>query len=190
MPSDHNSHLYRAMFKNQIFDIESQLQKLNCSTLLLLTVTIGSQFAPIQSHFYKPDFWHWKPIAKTKLFNPPFTYNSEFKSKIRLTSCILGLNFMSDLAQVGEGRYIASWNILVIVIVITFYSPTWLGQETAKGPFGLWVKLPPAHLSTTHGGSFTLSLYSLNVKQGSCEYQFLWSLVWPDRESNRSLPLQ
>ena len=46
----------------------------------------------------------------------------------------------------------------VIVIVITFYSPSCLGQETAKGPFGLRVKLPPAHLSTTHDGGFTLSL--------------------------------
>ena len=47
---------------------------------------------------------------------------------------------------------------IVIVIVITFYSPSCLGQETAKGPFGLRVKLPPAHLSTTHGGGFTQSL--------------------------------
>ena len=39
-----------------------------------------------------------------------------------------------------------------IVIVITFYSPSCLGQETAKGPFGLRVKLRPAHLSTTHDG--------------------------------------
>ena len=44
------------------------------------------------------------------------------------------------------------------VIVITFYSRSCLGQETAKGPFGLRVKLPPAHLSTTHRGAFTLSL--------------------------------
>ena len=43
-------------------------------------------------------------------------------------------------------------------IVITFYSPSCLGQEMAKGLFGLRVKLPPAHLSTTHGGGFTLSL--------------------------------
>ena len=48
--------------------------------------------------------------------------------------------------------------VKVIVIVITFYSPSCLGQETAKGPFGLRVKLPPAHLSTTHGGGFTQSL--------------------------------
>ena len=30
------------------------------------------------------------------------------------------------------------------------------------------------HLSITHGGSFTLSLLALNVKQGSYEYQFLY----------------
>ena len=40
--------------------------------------------------------------------------------------------------------------IITVVIVITFYSPSCLGQETAKGLFGLRVKLPPAHLSTTH----------------------------------------
>ena len=65
-------------------------------------------------------------------------------------------------------------NLIVIVIVITFYSPSCLGPETAKGPFGLRVKLPsPVHLFTTHGGAFTLSLLMLNVKQESCEYQFL-----------------
>ena len=31
------------------------------------------------------------------------------------------------------------------LIVITFYSPSYLGQETAKEPFGLRVKLPRAH---------------------------------------------
>ena len=57
--------------------------------------------------------------------------------------------------------------------LITFYSPSCLGQETAKGPFGLRVKLPPAHLSIAHGGSFTLFLLLLNVKQGNSEYLFL-----------------
>ena len=64
-------------------------------------------------------------------------------------------------------------SVYVVVIVITFYLPSYLGQEKAKGPFGLQVKLPSAHLSTTHGGISTLSLLMLNVKQGSCEYQFL-----------------
>ena len=48
--------------------------------------------------------------------------------------------------------------IVIIVIVITFYSPNCLSQETAKEPCGLRSKLPPAHMSTTHGGGFTLSL--------------------------------
>ena len=52
-------------------------------------------------------------------------------------------------------------------IVITFYSPSCFGQERAKGPLGLQVK------STAHVGGFTLSLLMLNVKQESCEYQFL-----------------
>ena len=48
---------------------------------------------------------------------------------------------------------------------ITFYSPSCLGQETAKGPFDLRVKVPPAHLSTTHGGGFTLSLALIAERQ-------------------------
>ena len=41
---------------------------------------------------------------------------------------------------------------------VHYYSPGCLGQETAKGPFGLRAKLPPAHvLYATYGGGFTLS---------------------------------
>ena len=43
-----------------------------------------------------------------------------------------------------------------IVIAVTFYSPNCLCEETAKGPFGVRVKLLPAHLSTTHGGRWRL----------------------------------
>ena len=50
-----------------------------------------------------------------------------------------------------------------------FHSPRCLGQETAKGPFSLRVKLPPVHLSTTHSRGFTLSPKLLNAKHGSCE---------------------
>ena len=47
-----------------------------------------------------------------------------------------------------------------IVIVNTLNSPSYLRQETAKGPFGLRVKLPvlSAFLSITHGGGFILFL--------------------------------
>ena len=38
---------------------------------------------------------------------------------------------------------------------ILFTKLPWPGDS--EGPFGLRVKLPPAHLSTTHGGGFTLS---------------------------------
>ena len=40
---------------------------------------------------------------------------------------------------------IITQSLLLHQIVITFYSPTCLGPETAKGPFGLRVKLPPVY---------------------------------------------
>ena len=120
----------------------------------------------------------------------------------KLTDVPSGKRFSLDSCQAHHEHCYSSYQLytsfetvckhqkIVIVIVITFYSPSCLGQETAKGSFGLRVKLPPAHLSTTHDGGFTQSLLMLNVKQESCEYQFLQSLVWPDRESNPSLSLQ
>ena len=55
--------------------------------------------------------------------------------------------FKSQIAVIIQ----ASWhnNISIFVKLVTFYSPSCLGQETAKGPFGLRVKLPPPSLSTT-----------------------------------------
>ena len=43
--------------------------------------------------------------------------------------------------------------------MLHLYSISRLGQKTAKGPCGFQVKLSPAHLSITHGGGFTLSLF-------------------------------
>ena len=62
-----------------------------------------------------------------------------------------------------------------IVITSSITKLPWPGDS--KRSFGLRVKLPPAHLSTTHIGSFSLFLLLLNVKQGSCEYQFFQSLI-------------
>ena len=45
---------------------------------------------------------HLKPNKKNKLFNPSFTY--KIKSKSSLKSCILGSNFVGDLAQVSESE--------------------------------------------------------------------------------------
>ena len=47
-----------------------------------------------------------------------------------------------------------------------------LGQEPAKGAFGLRVKLPPAHLSTTHGGGFTLTYFVYYMV--SCSFCYLY----------------
>ena len=53
-----------------------------------------------------------------------------------------------------------------IVIVITFYSPCCLRQETTKGSYRLRIKHPPAHLSTTLGGGSTLSLFVTERQAG------------------------
>ena len=63
-------------------------------------------------------------------------------------------------------KYVELNGIIPFEIVITFYSPSCLGQETAKESFSLRVKLPPAHLSTTHGGGFTLSLFIAERQAG------------------------
>ena len=54
-------------------------------------------------------------------------------------------------------------------ITSLFIQLHWLGD--CEGTFGLLVKLPPA-TCLPHGGGFTL-LLMLNIKLGSCEYQFL-----------------
>ena len=46
-----------------------------------------------------------------------------------------------------------------LIFVVPFYSPICFGQETAKEPFGLRVKLPLVHLSTTHCVVFTLFFF-------------------------------
>ena len=67
----------------------------------------------------------------------------------------------------------------LIVISGYIYSPS--GHETAKGFRSCESS---CHLSATHVGLFTLSHLMLNVKQRSCEYQFLLYLGWFDQESN------
>ena len=83
------------------------------------------------------------------MFNPLFYL--KFKSKARLRPKILVLNFVSDLAQVGQKRHIASCNILAVnnnplkdffrdfrfVIKISSYSSTC----TARKPRPLSFKL-------------------------------------------------
>ena len=71
---------------------------------------------------------------------------------------------------------------LLTVVVITFYSPSCLGQETAKRPYGLRVKLPPVY--HTRRRLHIVRWILLNVKQGSCEYEFF--SVWFDLTGNRT----
>ena len=59
---------------------------------------IGSQFAPVQSHLKELYLKSQLQSFKTQLKN----LIVQFKSKTRLKSCILGLSFVSDLAQVGN----------------------------------------------------------------------------------------
>ena len=42
------------------------------------------------------------------------SFDLQFESKTPLKSCILWLNLVSDLVQVGKARYIASSNILAV----------------------------------------------------------------------------
>ena len=72
--------------------------------------------------------------------------------------------------------FVANYVFKLSFTCIAFYSPSYLGQEIAKGSINLRVKPPPVHLSITHGGDFTLSILLLNVKKKSCEYQFSYSL--------------
>ena len=80
-----------------------------------------------------------------------------------MSGCDTDLLKYSELYIISKSFWILFVFFLfsLIVIVITFYSPSCLGQETTKGPFGLRVKLPLAHLSTTHGRGFTQSLSAL-----------------------------
>ena len=62
---------------------------------------------------------------------------------------------------------LVNWFIAKFVeLQFHFYSPSCVGQEIAKGPRGFWVKMPPAQLSTTHGGDFTLSLFIAERQAG------------------------
>ena len=61
---------------------------------------------------------------------------------------------------------------LMAIALVTASSLTKLPwPRDSKGTFRSSIQSAP--LSTTHSGGFTLSLLLLNVKQESCEYQFL-----------------
>ena len=69
-----------------------------------------------------------------------------------------------------------------LVIVITFYSPSCLSQETVNAPFVLRVKLPPAYLSTTPSKGF-----SLREKERDLFHQFSIDKKTNKKESKKQL---
>ena len=87
-----------------------------------------------------------------------YDFLTKFNPKMQDFKRVLDLTWNKESDFFSWLSNIKNFVIVIIAVVITFYSPSCLDQETAKGPFDLQVKLPPAHLSTTHGGGFILSL--------------------------------
>ena len=79
---------------------------------------------------------------------------------------------LSGLKNCGANWLIPTYFLMKILIKSLFIELLSGGQKTAKR-LDLSVLKSRCLLSTTHGGGFTLALFNLNVKQGSCEYQFL-----------------
>ena len=63
-------------------------------------------------------------------------------SQLTLLFMPRGLSRMIHIKLCRLGLSILVFKFICFVIVITFYSGSCLGKEKAKGPFGLWVKLP------------------------------------------------
>ena len=65
---------------------------------------------------------------------------------------------------------IQPWN----VIVITFYLPSCLGQETVKGPFGLQVKLPPVYHTRWRIHTDPLNCWTSSREAVNTNFYSLW----------------
>ena len=89
-------------------------------------------FRETTSHIVKFSFF-----TTSSLFTIFDNARSSFKKRQILILVVLALCFISKAET-------------IFVIIIAFCSPSYLGQETAKRPFGPRVKLPPAHMSITH----------------------------------------
>ena len=97
--------------------------------------------------------------------------------------CLLGRTRISRFPPWSESRrsasplHVANGGIF-FVIVITLYSASFLGWQTAKwlSVFKSSCRLLSAHLSPTHGWGLTLCLLLLRVKQKSPNY--IMFIVW------------
>ena len=73
-------------------------------------------------------------LERRNMFN--IKYKAKTTGNVIMIPVVLALCFISKAET-------------TFVIIIAFCSPSYLGQETAKRPFGPRVKLPPAHMSIT-----------------------------------------
>ena len=123
--------------------------------ILDCAASIHSSFTPLlQKQSWQGGSFYWssyKSFASQKM-----AWIHQLHAEFQLKHPVL--QTLSRFQKAEKEENVKLYHVATIVIVITFYSPSCLGQETAKWPFGLRVKLPPAHLSTTHDGGFTLSL--------------------------------
>ena len=106
---------------------------------------------------------------------PEHSANWTFFCKVEINEPIHELQWywLTSLPTVPQTLNCEKSLTALFVIIITYLFTSCLSLQPAKRPFGLRVKLPPVHLSTTHGGGFTLSLVLLNFKQLSREYKYL-----------------
>ena len=116
----------------------------------------------------------YKCVPKLKYFQK-YSYTLRTKISIRYKDNLKGKKDISNCVSCVNND---SFKIKKAIVII-FICKVAKKQETLRT---LESKLPLAHLFTTHGGGFTLSLLMLNVKQGSCEY-LLYSL-WLEPTGN------
>ena len=95
-----------------------------------------------------------------------------------------GFSSFSSLQPEKIVLIVLHWTITHSELSWQIISSSCLGQETAKEPFSLQVKLPPAHLFTTHGGGFTLSFFN-ELQAGKMWIPIFYSL-WFDLTGNRT----
>ena len=98
-----------------------------------------------------------KIAGRMKFFGGSLFATSAFRVLFYLWifDAIQGWIFFAIQASSSGSAYFCQVAYCNSVIVSTFYLLSWRDQETAKGHFGLRVKLPPVHLSITHSGGFS-----------------------------------
>ena len=89
---------------------------------------------------------------------------AEERAKYFLSEDHVTIQIISDLENDVEKVRKLLEIIASYLLRLYFYLPSCLGQETTKRSFSLLIKLPPAHLSPTQSGGFTMSLLMLKIQ--------------------------